>query len=75
MKPKPFGILVKHRFLFMGNENGRTGWYQSSLQQCRVRRLRQRIKKYYAPEAGIVIGRSNNPVNQTGGRILHLGIS
>ena len=32
------------------------------------------IKKYYAPEAGIVIGKSTSPVNQSGGRILHLGI-
>jgi uncharacterized protein len=29
---------------------------------------------YYAPEAGIVIGKSVSPVNQSGGRILHLGI-
>lgn len=32
------------------------------------------IKEYFAPEKGIVIGKSVNPVNQTGGRILHLGI-
>lgn len=32
------------------------------------------IKEYLAPEDGIVIGRSVNPINQTGGRILHLGI-
>ncbi len=32
------------------------------------------IKQYSAPEAGIVIGKSVSPVNQTGGRILHLGI-
>lgn len=32
------------------------------------------IKEYKAPERGIVIGKSVNPVNQTGGRILHLGI-
>ena len=33
-----------------------------------------RIKEYFAPEDGIVIGKSVSPVNQTGGRILHLGI-
>lgn len=33
-----------------------------------------KIKDYFAPEKGIVIGKSVNPVNQTGGRILHLGI-
>lgn len=32
------------------------------------------IKEYYAPEDGIVIGKSVSPINQTGGRILHLGI-
>lgn len=32
------------------------------------------LKTYYAPEDGIVIGKSVSPVNQTGGRILHLGI-
>lgn len=32
------------------------------------------IKEYHAPEDGIVIGKSTNPVTPTGGRILHLGI-
>ena len=32
------------------------------------------IKQYHAPEDGIVIGKSNSPINQSGGRILHLGI-
>ncbi len=32
------------------------------------------VKEYFAPENGIVIGKSVSPVNQTGGRILHLGI-
>ncbi len=31
------------------------------------------IEQYWAPEQGIVIGKSVSPVNQTGGRILHLG--
>ncbi len=31
------------------------------------------IREYFAPEDGIVIGKSVSPVNQTGGRILHLG--
>ena len=33
----------------------------------------RKIKEYYSPEDGIVIGKSIGPVNQTGGRILHLG--
>ena len=32
------------------------------------------IKTYVAPESGIVIGKSINPISQTGARILHLGI-
>jgi hypothetical protein len=32
------------------------------------------IADYRAPEDGIVIGRSTHPVNQTGSRILHLGV-
>ena len=32
------------------------------------------IREYYAPEDGVVIGKSISPVNQSGGRILHLGI-
>lgn len=32
------------------------------------------IREYHAPENGIIIGRSINPTNQTGGRIVHLGI-
>lgn len=33
-----------------------------------------KISDYFAPQDGIVIGKSVNPVNQTGGRILHLGL-
>lgn len=33
-----------------------------------------KVKEYYAPHDGVVIGKSVSPVNQTGGRILHLGI-
>ncbi|MFZ1865166.1 MAG: succinylglutamate desuccinylase/aspartoacylase family protein [Polyangiales bacterium] len=32
------------------------------------------IREYHAPEDAIVIGKSVNPVGQTGARILHLGI-
>ena len=32
------------------------------------------LKTYYSPEDGVVIGRSSNPVNMSGGRIIHLGI-
>lgn len=32
------------------------------------------IEEYLAPEDGVVIGKEVNPVNQTGGRMLHLGL-
>jgi predicted deacylase len=32
------------------------------------------IREYHAPEDGIVLGSSVNPVGQTGARILHLGV-
>lgn len=32
------------------------------------------VEEYYAPAVGVVIGKSTSPVNQSGGRILHLGI-
>ncbi len=32
-----------------------------------------KIAEYHAPEDGVVIGKSVNPVNHTGGRVLHLG--
>jgi len=32
------------------------------------------VKEYFCPEDGIIIGRSSNPVNMSGGRIIHLGI-
>lgn len=32
------------------------------------------IEEYYAPENGVVIGKSVSPVNHAGGRILHLGV-
>lgn len=33
-----------------------------------------KIKEYFAPHDGIIIGKSVSPVNQTGGRIVHLGL-
>ncbi len=32
------------------------------------------LNEYYCPEDGIVIGKSSNPINMNGGRIIHLGI-
>jgi len=32
------------------------------------------LQEYVAPQDGVVIGKSSNPVNMEGGRILHLGV-
>jgi predicted deacylase len=32
------------------------------------------VREYRAPESGVVVGKSVNPVGQTGARILHLGV-
>lgn len=34
----------------------------------------QIIKEYHAPQSGIIIGKSVNPISQTGSRIIHLGV-
>ena len=34
----------------------------------------QMVDRYFAPESGIVVGRSNNLVADTGARVLHLGV-
>ncbi len=33
-----------------------------------------KLKEYTAPEDGVVIGKSTNPIGQTGSRLIHLGI-
>jgi len=32
------------------------------------------VREYHSPDDGIVIGKSDHPVNRSGGRILHLGL-
>lgn len=34
----------------------------------------QILKEYHAPQSGIIIGKSINPISQTGSRIIHLGV-
>lgn len=33
-----------------------------------------KLKEYVAPEDGVVIGKSTNPIGQTGSRLIHLGV-
>jgi predicted deacylase len=50
-------------------------WVQKGQTIAEIRNLYgELIKRYVAPESGIVIGKSTNPVCQSGDRILHLGI-
>ena len=34
----------------------------------------EKIEEYFAQEAGVIIGKSTNPVSMSGSRIIHLGI-
>ncbi len=61
------GLLTVHVAL---REVVRTGQLIATLRDI----FGNTIKEYMAPEEGIVIGKSVSPVNQSGGRILHLGI-
>jgi len=52
-----------------------TQWIKKGEKIATVRNIFGEIlKKYEAPEDGIVIGKATNPVNQSGDIILHLGI-
>ena len=33
-----------------------------------------KIKDYYSPQDGVIVGKSVNPISQTGARIIHLGV-
>jgi predicted deacylase len=51
-----------------------TGYVQAGERVAQVRTaFGDIIREYQAPKAGIVVGKSVNPVGQTGARILHLG--
>lgn len=53
-----------------------TEWMEQGQEVAALRNIfGDLIKRYEAPEAGIVIGKSVSPINQTGGRILHLGLT
>lgn len=75
-------ILCKRSYWIYTDEGGMLQVYPKVTQMVekgeRIATLRNVfgdvLKEYFAPEAGVVIGKSTSPVNQTGGRILHLGI-
>lgn len=75
-------VLCKRSYWIYTDEGGMLQVYPKVTQMVekgeRIATLRNVfgdvLKEYFAPEAGVVIGKSTSPVNQTGGRILHLGI-
>ncbi len=75
-------VLCKRSYWIFTDEGGMLQVYPKVTQMVekgeRIATLRNVfgdiIKEYFAPEDGVVIGKSTSPVNQTGGRILHLGI-
>ena len=81
-KPTTEPVICKKSYWIYTDKGGLLTVYAELMQMLKkgehIATLRdvfgREIKKYYAPEAGIVIGKSTSPVNQSGGRILHLGI-
>jgi predicted deacylase len=75
-------VLCKRSYWIYTDEGGMLQVYPKVTQMVekgeRIATLRNVfgdvLKEYFAPEDGVVIGKSTSPVNQTGGRILHLGI-
>ena len=50
-------------------------WIQKGQLIAEVRDIFGHLRKqYFAPEEGVVIGKSVDPISPTGSRILHLGI-
>ncbi|MGB0385909.1 MAG: succinylglutamate desuccinylase/aspartoacylase family protein [Ardenticatenaceae bacterium] len=82
IKPGPPPILCSHSYWLYTDQGGLLTVLPHVTQKVEANQLiaRQRnifgdlIREYHAPEAGIVIGKSTNPVGQTGARILHFGI-
>ena len=82
IKEGPPPILCSHSYWLYTDQGGLLTVLPDVTEKVEAKQLiaRQRnifgdlIREYHAPEAGIVIGKSTNPVGQTGARILHLGI-
>lgn len=80
--PEKETIICKHSYWLYTDKGGLLNIHANLLDMLEagqdIGHLRdifgRKMKDYEAPEAGVVIGKSISPVNQTGGRILHLGI-
>lgn len=81
-KPEKETVICKHSYWLYTDMGGLLNIHANLLDRLEagqdIGHLRdifgRKLKDYEAPEAGIVVGKSVSPVNQTGGRILHLGI-
>lgn len=75
-------VLCRHSYWIYTEKGGLLTIYPGLAQRVKAGELiatqydvfGDKMLDYHAPEDGIVVGRSTSPVNQTGGRILHLGI-
>lgn len=78
----PAPILCEHSYWLYTDHGGLlevfprlTDMVEAGQPIARVRNIfGDTICEYAAPERGVIIGKSTNPVGQTGARILHLGI-
>lgn len=81
-KPEKETVLCKRSFWIYTDTGGLLTVHVDLMEQVKKGQLLASIRdifgslrtEYFAPEDGIVIGKSVSPVNQSGGRILHLGI-
>lgn len=75
-------VLCDRSFWIFANEGGVLEVHPNILSKLKKRQKIAVVKnifgdiakEYFSPDDGIVIGKSVHPINQTGGRILHLGI-
>ena len=80
--PEKDTVICKHSYWIYTDRGGLMNLSVNLLDQLKqgshigtIRNIfGEKLTDYTAPEAGIVIGKSVSPVNQSGGRILHLGI-
>ena len=76
-------ILCENSYWMYTDEGGLLYVYSDTAQEIkkgeRVASVRNIFgdvtKEYFAKEDGIIIGKSTNPINQTGSRIIHLGLN
>ena len=81
--PDNLPVICRHSFWMYTDAGGiltiepkLTDWVKKGDRVAMLRNIfGDRIKEYFAPDDGIIVGKGVNPIVQTGGRILHLGLT